>query len=186
MLDLKGNDIILDEIHTYTEISRAIVLKIVEVLNKLGCRIHIGTATMPTDLYNKILVLLGKENVYEVSLSDKQLDMFDRHIVHKRESWDNKEDIVAEALQNNQKVLIVCNRVKSSQEQYQYFKEKFPETPIILIHSRFKRGDRNAKEKQLIGLNEDGDPTNEFNTSNKGCIVILTQVVESSGWTSQL
>lgn len=180
LLDLKGNDIILDEIHTYTEISRAIVLKIVEVLNKLGCRIHIGTATMPTDLYNKILALLGKENVYEVSLPDNQLNMFDRHIIHKRESWENTRDIVSDALKNNQKVLIVCNRVKASQEQYNYFKEKFPHIPLLLIHSRFKRGDRNEKEKQLIGLDENGKPTNEFNTSTKGCIVISTQVVEVS------
>lgn len=180
ILDLQGNDIVLDEIHTYTEISRAIVLKIVEVLDKLGCSIHIGTATMPTDLYNKILALLGKENVYEVSLPDTQLDMFDRHIVHKKTSWENTEDIVADALKLNQKVLIVCNRVKAAQEQYYYFKEKFPETPLILIHSRFKRGDRNAKEKQLIGLDENSNPNNEFNTSDKGCIVISTQVVEVS------
>jgi len=48
------------------------------------------------------------------------------------------------------------------------------------LHSRFKRGDRNTKEKQLIGLNEEGKPTYEFNTSNEACIVISTQIVEVS------
>ena len=180
ILDLKNNDVILDEIHTYTEISRAIVLKIVEVLNLLGCRIHIGTATMPTDLYNKIINLLGKENVYEVNLTANELDMFDRHTIHKLETWESADEVVSEASKKNQKVLIVCNRVKSAQEQYQHFKGLFSHIPCMVIHSRFKREDRNKKENKLIGLDENGKPTEEFNTSNKACIVVATQVVEVS------
>jgi len=49
--DLKGCDVILDEIHTYSETTQAIVLKIVEILCSIGCKVHIGTATMPTVLY---------------------------------------------------------------------------------------------------------------------------------------
>lgn len=180
ILDLKGNDIILDEIHTYTEISRAIVIKMVEVLQRLECRLHIGTATMPTDLYKKIVAILGKENVYEVSLSTTEQDKFDRHTVHKLESWDNADELVKNAFDNEKKVLIVCNRVKSAQERYEYFKGKYPGIPALLIHSRFKRGDRNQKEKKLIGLDENGDPTGEFNTSEEACIVVATQVVEVS------
>ena len=179
ILDIKGNDVILDEIHTYTAISRAIVIKIVEVLNKLDCRLHIGTATMPTDLYNKIIDILGKENVYEVSLSKTELDKFDRHILHKLLSWEDADRIVEKAISEDKKVLIVCNRVKSAQERYEYYKEKY-EAPNLLIHSRFKRDDRNEKEKQLIGLDENGNSINEFNTSNTACIVVSTQVVEVS------
>lgn len=179
ILDLKGNDVILDEIHTYTEISRAIVIKIVEVLNKIVCCLHIGTATMPTDLYNKILKILGKENVYEVSLSKKELDKFDRHIIHKLSKWDNADIIVEQVIKEDKKVLIVCNRVKSAQERYEYFKEKY-DVQNLLIHSRFKRGDRNDKEKRLIGLDENGESTKEFNTSDKACLVVATQVVEVS------
>lgn len=180
ILDLKGNDVILDEIHTYTEISRAIVIKIVEVLNKLDCRLHIGTATMPTDLYNKILGVLGKENVYEVSLPKMELDKFDRHIVHKLSNWDDADTIMKQAIEEDNKVLIVCNRVKSAQERYEYFKDKYKKIPNLLIHSRFKRCDRNEKEKLLIGLNENGKSINEFNTSDKACIVVATQVIEVS------
>jgi len=180
ILDLKGNDVILDEIHTYTEISRAIVIKIVEVLNKLDCQLHIGTATMPTDLYNKILGILGKENVYEVSLPKTELDKFDRHTVQKLSNWVDADAIVEKAVEEDKKVLIVCNRVKSAQERYEYFKGKYKKIPNLLIHSRFKRGDRNEKEKRLIGLDENGKSTNEFNTSDKVCIVVATQVVEVS------
>ena len=48
LLDIKSCDVILDEIHTYTGVSQAIVLKLVEILVGLNCRVHIGTATMPT------------------------------------------------------------------------------------------------------------------------------------------
>lgn len=179
ILDLKGCDIVLDEIHTYTKISRAIVLKIVEVLNKLDCRLHIGTATMPTDLYNKIINILGKENVYDVSLPKDELDKFDRHTIHKIADWEEAENIIDNAIAEDQKVLIVCNRVKNAQEQYNRVKEKY-NVPILLLHSRFKRGDRNQKEKQLIGLDDSGIATKEFNTSNQACIVVSTQVVEVS------
>ncbi len=179
ILDIKGNDVILDEIHTYTEISRAIVIKMVEVLNKLDCRLHIGTATMPTDLYNKIIDILKKENVYEVSLPEAEQDMFDRHTVHKLAKWEDADEIIDEAVRCEKKILIVCNRVSSAQVRYEYLKKRY-DIPILLIHSRFKRGDRNEKESQLIGLNENGVTTNEYNTSDKACIVVATQVVEVS------
>lgn len=179
LLDLQGNDIILDEIHTYTEISRAIIIKMVEVLNRLNCCIHIGTATMPTDLYNQIISILGQENVYEVSLPPDVLNEFDRHIIHKLKSWEQADDIIEQAINENKKILVVCNRVQTSQERYNYYSKKYP-VPTLLIHSRFKRNDRNEKEKLLIGLDENGSPTCQFNTSDKACIVVSTQVVEVS------
>ena len=45
IVDLKDCDVILDEIHTYSDITQAIVLRIVEILVALNCRIHVGTAT---------------------------------------------------------------------------------------------------------------------------------------------
>lgn len=180
ILDLKGNDVILDEIHTYTEISRAIVIKMVEVLNRLNCRIHIGTATMPTSLYQQIIEILGKDNVHEVSLAPEELDKFDRHIVYKIGSWENAESIIDDGISDNKKILVVCNRVSTSQQIYTYYQEKYPDIPVMLIHSRFKRGDRNIKEQELIGVDEKGNSLGKFNTSNKACIAISTQVVEVS------
>ena len=58
-MDLRGCDVILDEIHTYSDVMQSIVLRIIEILVALDCRVHVGTATMPTVLYEKILELLG-------------------------------------------------------------------------------------------------------------------------------
>lgn len=179
ILDLKGCDIILDEVHTYSGVSQALVLKLIEVLKSFDCRIHIGTATMPSILYSKIKSILGSDLV-EVKLTDEQLDQFDRHITYKIDSFDETLPIIKEAVQAKQKVLLVFNKVKSAQDTFTQIQENFPTVPSLLLHSRFKRGDRNSKEKQLIGLDDNGKTTSNFNTSSDACIVVSTQIVEVS------
>lgn len=179
ILDIKGCDVILDEVHTYSGISQALVLKLIEVLKSLDCRIHIGTATMPTILYQKIKDLLG-DDVLEVKLSEYELEKFNRHIIHKIESFELAQNIVSENVAEHKKVLIVMNTIKEAQRVYGLIKESFPNTPSLLLHSKFKRGDRNLKEKQLLGLDDKGEPTFEFNTSEEACIVVSTQIVEVS------
>ena len=171
LADLQQCDIILDEIHTYSDVSKAIVLKIIEVLNHFGCRLHIGTATMPTKLYKAILEILGKENVYEYQLPDDELDKFDRHIIHKIEHYDRLKNVISNAITDNKKILIVKNRVVHSQELFRQLAQEFPEVDKMLIHSRFKRGDRKQLETDLVEF---------YNTSLKACIVVSTQVVEVS------
>lgn len=179
ILDIKGCDVVLDEVHTYSGISQALVLKLIETLKSLDCRIHIGTATMPSILYRKIKEILG-DDVLEVSLSDGELEEFNRHIIHKVGSLELTLDVISNCVANNQKVLIVMNTIKEAQQVYRMIKELFPNTPSLLLHSKFKRGDRNLKEKQLLGLDDNGEPTFEFNTSNEACIVVSTQIVEVS------
>lgn len=170
IMDLKGCDVILDEIHTYSNNIQAIVLKIIEVLNHIGCNIHIGTATMPSALYNEILKILGEDNTYQVKLPDKELDKFNRHIIKKLPITYNKS-MIKDFISNNQKVLLVCNRVHNAQILYGEMKQMFgDDVPILLLHSRFRRKDRNIKEALLM----------EYNSKNQPCIVVSTQVVEVS------
>lgn len=174
IVDIKGCDVILDEIHTYSGTMQAIVLKIVEILCSIGCRVHIGTATMPSILYNRLIEILGgTENVYEVKLLDEILDTFDRHIVHKvtSDTFDSLYDKLDEAIKNDQKILLVCNRVKRSQDLFNDLSERYPDVEKMLIHSRFKRGRRTDLENEL---------RNVYNKSKEACIVVSTQVVEVS------
>jgi CRISPR-associated endonuclease/helicase Cas3 len=179
LLDLKGCDIILDEIHTYTGVSQAIVIKLVEILKLNDCKIHIGTATMPTVLYNKILEVLG-DDVLEVSLPIDELDKFNRHRTFKINAFEDCFSIINKAVANNEKILVVMNRVANAQQVFNDLSELYPDVDKLLLHSRFKRGDRNKKEKELIGLNDKGESLNQFNTSNMACIVVSTQIVEVS------
>ncbi len=171
LLDLAGCDVTLDEIHTYTGVTKAIVLKIVEILKAFDCRVHIGTATMPSSLYRRILEILGEGNVYQVKLNLDTLDLFDRHIVHKISDFDEAMPVIERAINNNKRLLIVCNRVSTSQMVYANLITQFPETESLLIHSRFKRKDRSELERILM---------EEFDAVNKACFVVSTQVVEVS------
>lgn len=180
LLDIRGSDVILDEIHTYTKASQAIVLKLVTMLQSLHCRIHIGTATMPTVLYIRIIEILGEDNVLEVKLSPAELDTYDRHRVHKIDSWEASRKIISKAVEEDQKILLICNQVEQAQQLYDLVLKEFSSIPVLLLHSRFKRKDRNEKEQLLSGLDENGNETGRFNTSRKACIVVSTQIVEVS------
>lgn len=172
IVDLIGCDVILDEIHTYSDTIQAIVLKIVEILCNIGCRVHIGTATMPSVLYKRLLSIMGgKEWVYEVKLPVEVLDGFDRHILYKAESLESLQNVIADAIAEDQKILIVCNRVQRAQELFRSIVESYEDIPRMLIHSRFKRGQRKLLESAL---------KEEFNKFSKACIVVSTQVVEVS------
>ena len=171
LFDLQKCDVILDEIHTYSEMMQAIVLKMVEVMNSIGCRIHIGTATMPSVLERAILNILGEDNIQYVELPEETLNTFNRHVVHKVKSFTDLFPIIRQAVNEEQKILIVCNRVANARTIYQMMEEMYPQVDKMLIHSRFKRSDRNCLEKKLKEV---------FNTSPSTCIVVSTQVVEVS------
>jgi CRISPR-associated endonuclease/helicase Cas3 len=176
MLDLQGTDIILDEIHTYSDISRAMVLDIVKTLLRLDCRIHIGTATMPSVLYNELRTILGGEkSVYEVSLPDDILDTFDRHEIDKLEDETAIIPILEKAFEQKEKVLIIYNTVKKAQEAYKELIARFPNIASMLIHSRFKRGDRVNLEKELTNTFDA-----KYGDGRVACFVVSTQVVEVS------
>ena len=70
-----------------------------------------------------------------------------------------------------QKILSVCNRGAHAQEIFKQIDELYPNTDKMLIHSRFKRKDRNRLEKELKEV---------YNASPHACVVVSTQVVEVS------
>lgn len=180
MLDLQGTDVILDEIHTYSDYSRAMVLKIVGTLLRLDCRLHIGTATMPSLLYNEVLKLLQTNGeVYEVKVEDAILDSFDRHIVHKMKSEAEIDEVLQEAFIQKEKVLVIFNTVKKAQEEFKRLRKIFQDVPAMLIHSRFRRGDRINLERRLKS-EFNGDDSEKFGGGLKPCLVVSTQVVEVS------
>lgn len=171
-LDLKGCDIILDEIHTYSNTIQAIVLRIIDILVALGCRIHVGTATMPSLLYDEILRRLGgPDKVYQVKLDNSTLETFNRHQLYKLSSDDDIFQTVDSLVAQGQKVLLVCNQVKRAQDLYNQMAKRYGDVPTMLIHSRFRRCDRSDLETTL---------TSEYNSMPGACIVVSTQVVEVS------
>ncbi len=171
-IDVAGTDVVLDEIHSYAKVAQAMVLEVVRALVRLGCRIHVGSATMPSDLVKKIIHLLGGEQcIFLVKLSDEQLDTFDRHIVYKHMNESSAMATIAPALERKEKVLVVCNRVDRAQVVFEELERNYPNVPMMLLHSRFRRKDRALLEQRLH---------TEFDQQPGPCIVVSTQVVEVS------
>ena len=80
--------------------------------------------------------------------------------------------MIRQAINDKQKVLIVCNQVKRAQQTFNEISQQYPDVKKMLIHSRYKRSDRAKCEQDL---------RQEFNTlCNEPCIVVATQVVEVS------
>jgi len=170
-LDLRGNDVILDEVHTYDGVARSMVLQIVRMLVELGCRVHIGTATIPSALADALLdVLGGGERVQRVRLDDETLDTFNRHRVHKCPSPDAAWTELDDLLEQERRVLFVSNQVDSAQQRFRTVRERYPDVPAMLIHSRYKRSDRAELEDQIEVFEQQKGP----------CVVCATQVVEVS------
>jgi CRISPR-associated endonuclease/helicase Cas3 len=123
----------------------------------------------------------GPEAVAEVALPLPVLDAFDRHAVYKiPRDEDNPavwpaaaDNVLADAMAVGEKVLVICNTVQGAQLRYKELRELFPTVKMLLLHSRFKRGDRAKREQRL----ED-----EFNSPKipGPCLVVSTQVVEVS------
>ena len=180
LLDVRGCDVILDEIHTYSDKAQAMVLAIVDVLVQAGCRLHVGTATMPTALYEEVRRRLGgPAAVAEVRLADAQLDEFNRHEVHKLARGPEHPEalpatvdaLLRPAFAAHEKVLIICNTVVGAQAEFERLHRAFPGVRAMLLHSRFRRMDRARLENEL---------TKDFDGQPGPCFVVSTQVVEVS------
>ena len=170
-LDIARQNVILDEVHVYSEQTQAMVLELVKALVRLGCRVHIGSATIPTALAQELRRCLGgEEAVYEVRLSEEELDTYDRHIVHQLEDEDAARDYVRECVAEGKRTLFISNRVAAAQDRFEWVQQTFPDVPCLLVHSRYRRGDRAKLEKQI----------EEFERGEGPCIVCSTQVIEVS------
>jgi CRISPR-associated endonuclease/helicase Cas3 len=147
------------------------VLQIVRMLAELGCRVHIGTATIPTALADALVdVLGGEEEVQRIRLDDDTLDTFNRHRIHKCPSAEAAWTELDELLEQGDRVLFVSNQVGSAQQRFRTVRERYPEVPAMLIHSRYKRSDRADLEDQIEVFEQQDGP----------CVVCATQVVEVS------
>lgn len=170
-LDLEGQDVILDEVHTYDGRSRAMLVQLVKMLHRLGCRVHIGTATIPTTLADRLVDELGgSDAAHTIRLRDDELETFDRHRVHKVADEEEALVVLEEAVAEGRRMLLVSNRVGRAQQRYRRIREQMPDVPAMLIHSRFKRSDRAALEEEISRFEEMDGP----------CVVCATQVVEVS------
>lgn len=170
---LKYSKIIIDEIQSYTPDIISFLIFGLKVINDLGGKFCIMTATLPPIVKYFLEETIGKENIKIAEKTfykkDDNGNIIIRHKI-KYEEEDFEYNEILEKAKNN-KVLIICNTVRRSQDVYIKLKEKNKQnTEINLLHSRFIFKDRKEKETKI----------QDFASSNKFGIWVSTQIVEAS------
>ena len=141
---------IMDEIHAYDAHTTALILETLKVLKGYQANFLIMSATLPSFLREMFKRELGITT--EIAFTELELNEFTRHEVSvlKGGILDNL-DLIQKELDNNKKVLIVCNTVSQAQNIYKSLSQKVCNS--ALIHGRFILRDREEIESKLENLN---------------------------------
>lgn len=156
--------IVIDEIQMYDPSLLAYLMYGLKMIEKVGGKYAILTATMPSFLIDFMKNLGLNFNMPEKPfLSDKK-----RHHLKVIESDFEVNKIIS--LSKDKKCLIICNTIKKATELYTLLKVIAPEKNLKLLHSRFIQKDRSKKENEIKMDLEVHDEV----------IWVTTQIVEAS------
>ena len=176
---LKYSKIIIDEIQSYTPDIISFLIFGLKVINDLGGKFCIMTATLPPIVKYFLEETIGKENIKIAEKPFYKKDNEENIIIRHKIKYEEKDFEYNEILEKakNKKVLIICNTVRRSQDVYIKLKEKNKQnTEINLLHSRFIFKDRKIKEKIIQNFAS----TKEKRVCRHSGIWISTQIVEAS------
>lgn len=176
---LKYSKVIIDEIQSYTPDIISFLIFGLKVVNDLGGKFCIMTATLPPIVKYFLEETIGKENIKIAEKPFYKKDNEENIIIRHKIKYEEKDFEYNEILEKakNKKVLIICNTVRRSQDVYIKLKEKNKQnTEINLLHSRFIFKDRKLKEEKI----QDFASTKEEKRNNDAGIWISTQIVEAS------
>lgn len=176
---LKYSKIIIDEIQSYTPDIISFLIFGLKVVNDLGGKFCIMTATLPPIVKYFLEETIGKENIKIAEKPFYKKDNEENIIIRHKIKYEEKDFEYNEILEKakNNKVLIICNTVRRSQDVYRKLKEKNKQNiEINLLHSRFIFEERKEKETKI----QEFAPTKEEKRNNDAGIWISTQIVEAS------
>lgn len=161
---LSYSKIIIDEIQAYSPEIVAIILRGLKMINDLGGKFMIMTATLPR-IYKEELEKMGVSFKYAEFLKPVK-----RHRINlvNKEITDDINEMFSKS--QNSKTLIIVNTINKAIELYNHLKNLGAKN-VNLLHSRFILKDRNDKETAI----------KRFSTNESECgIWVTTQIVEAS------
>lgn len=163
---LKYSKIIIDEIQSYSPEIIAHIVYGLKVINALGGKFCIMTATLPPFIKEALgNIFVSNEEFFEKKDFDGN-----SLLRHKIKISDKKDFDYDKIVQDSfsKKVLVIVNTVKKSQEVFSKLKEQG--VNVNLLHSHFTMEDRKEKE----------DKIKAFSDSEECGIWVSTQIVEAS------
>ena len=164
---LKYSKLVIDEIQSYSPEIIAAIIYGLSIIQKMGGRFAIITATFPPVLAHfmeRYGLLEGKEYQRIDFSADTSII---RHKIEIRDSEMDPEELLEQG--SKKKVLVICNTVKSAQKLYQVLESKTEKS--WLLHSCFLRKDRRKLEEKIQTFSD---------TIGESGIWITTQIVEAS------
>ncbi|MDZ4670741.1 MAG: CRISPR-associated helicase Cas3' [Phototrophicales bacterium] len=169
-----GSYLIFDELHLYPYNQMMLTVLAMLKLLKGVSRFTLMTATLSQPLVDAI----ANELDMRVIGNQDNPELFeDVTSLNQQRTWHAHDtELTAEQVKNyhHHKTLCICNTVERAQNLYLAVEELMPDIEVLLLHSRFTKTHRKAKENRLLGL----DSNTSFEKSIRPMIVIATQVVE--------
>lgn len=174
---LAYSKIVLDEIQAYDPKIVAILLHGLKMIDDMGGKWMIMTATLPAIFIEQLekLNLLGEQTLQQTMLladdRHEHVEVPRRHrILIEDKSLDEMVENIVEK-SHNQKVLVVVNTVAQALQMYDTLKSQ-NEASTFLLHSQFIPLDRMQKEQGILNFAQLEDA--------RSGIWICTQIVEAS------
>jgi len=200
------SSIVIDEVQTYDEEMASIIVKTLQIVQKLGGVVLVMTATLPPyfepflkgrfdfiDLQFDFIDLQDiKENVKNYNIKRHKIKVVDKALV----KYENNGVVVEESDEfkawlskfSKKNTFIVVNNVSKAIAIYQWLKNKnYPN--IFLLHSRLIEKEKsrriklikelikpNKNEEEISKLKQEGEKINP----DKPAIVVATQIIEAS------
>lgn len=175
--------VVFDEAHMYRDgFTFSIMRALMEILCRSNVPFVLMTATMPESL---------KESLFErIPLGDDQILIGDvpakpnlKIAFEDKPLYSNDDVNMSDELLNKiskHKTLIVVNQVKRAQKIYEGIKLQLGlnDNQIVLLHSRFTRGDRKTHEEKALSLIPHKEEGKIVIPKGVG-VVISTQVLEA-------
>ena len=144
-----GGYFIFDEIHAYDSTTFAQIVVLLEFCSKyLNTSSFIMTATMPSFMLKILSTAIQADHL--IRASESLYKQFDRHIIKLEPGkLSDSLDAIQSDIDNNKKVLVVCNTVEQAQHVYKSLSSENK----LLLHGSFNANDRFEKER-LLGNKE--------------------------------
>jgi CRISPR-associated helicase Cas3/CRISPR-associated endonuclease Cas3-HD len=178
LIDSANSVFILDELHAYEPKRLGMILAMTRLWTRLGSRIAVMSATLPHILAELLATALGEPPALVEPPADWTWPV--RHRLHLRPGHLTAPASVAEIRQRlraGASVLVVANNVADALHLYELLAPEViaahDRDAALLLHSRFKNGDRATIEDKILARFEAGKP-------HRSGLLVATQTVEVS------
>jgi len=194
LLGLSGKVLVLDEIHAYDAYMSSIIKRLLEWCKALKIPVVMLSATLPEEKRAELLSVYTSDTPaakgypqISAVFDDGKLEQivvdgsYQKQTVSINRIPVSMTEPAEIATYSEKKIVsggclcILVNTVKAAQEIYRYLKEKNPEYPLLLFHSRFTAARKKEIEEECIRL----FGPDHSNRPDKA-ILVATQVVEQS------